>query len=256
MILAIDIGNSNIVVGELDDDRRILFQGRIRTDRKKTKEEILIELKTLFDIYKLPTDGAEGAILSSVVPTLTGVVREAVEILFGVRPLVVGRGIRTGLRIATDQPASVGSDLVVDAVAAAEEYPGLAAILDLGTATTCSVVDENRTYLGTIIMPGVAISQDALTERTAQLPCIRFEKPRHLIGKNTVESMQSGLIYGNAALVDGLAARLEEELGRRPRIIVTGGIAGLIVPHCRTELIYDPDLLLKGLWYIYQKNKS
>ncbi len=143
---------------------------------------------------------------------------------------------------------------MVDAVAATEEYSGMIAIFDMGTATTCSVVDEKRSYLGTLIMPGIKISQDALTERTSQLPYIRFEKPKHMIGKNTIESMQSGLIYGNAAMVDGLIERLEAEVGGEMTVVATGGIAGIIVPFCRKKIIYEPDLLLKGLWYIYHKN--
>ncbi|MDY5540565.1 MAG: type III pantothenate kinase, partial [Lachnospiraceae bacterium] len=220
------------------------------------KEEFLIELKTLMDVYKISFDSVEGVILSSVVPELTDVIGEGMAFLTGHKPMVVGRGIRTGIRIATDQPASVGADLVADAVAGAQEHEGPLLIFDLGTATTCLVVDGNRTYLGHIIMPGIRISQDALTERTSQLPHVRFEKPRHVIGKNTIESMQSGIIYGSAAMIDGLIDRLEQELGQKTTVLVTGGIAGIIVPHCRHEIIYDPNLLLKGLWYIYNKKES
>lgn len=254
MIAAVDIGNSNIVIGLMDEQRQVHFSGRIRTDRQKTKEEFMIELKTLLEIYHMTLDDVQGVIISSVVPGLTDVVRKGMEQLTGLNPLVVGRGIRTGIRIVTDQPASLGSDLVVDAVAATEEYSGMIAIFDMGTATTCSVVDEKRSYLGTLIMPGIKISQDALTERTSQLPYIRFEKPKHMIGKNTIESMQSGLIYGNAAMVDGLIERLEAEVGGEMTVVATGGIAGIIVPFCRKKIIYEPDLLLKGLWFIYHKN--
>lgn len=254
MIFAVDIGNSNIVIGLMDGERKIHFQGRIRTDRGKTKEEFLISLKTLLDLYQVSAKEVTGVIISSVVPSLTDVVKEGMTMLTGVRPLVVGQGIKTGIRIATDHPASLGSDLVVDAVAATEEYPGTVAIFDMGTATTCSVVDEKRSYLGTLIMPGVRISQDALAERAAQLPYIRFDKPKHMIGKNTVESMQSGLLYGNAAMVDGLIERVRAELGMEVTALATGGVAGLIVPYCRQRITYDPDLLLKGLWYLYYKN--
>ncbi len=254
MIAAVDIGNSNIVIGLMDEQRQVHFSGRIRTDRQKTKEEFMIELKTLLEIYHMTLDDVQGVIISSVVPGLTDVVRKGMEQLTGLNPLVVGRGIRTGIRIVTDHPASLGSDLVVDAVAATEKYSGMIAIFDMGTATTCSVVDEKRSYLGTLIMPGIKISQDALTERTSQLPYIRFEKPKHMIGKNTIESMQSGLIYGNAAMVDGLIERLEAEVGGEMTVVATGGIAGIIVPFCRKKIIYEPDLLLKGLWYIYHKN--
>lgn len=213
----------------------------------------MIELKTLLDIYHVTLEGVREIIFLG----RSGAHRCGARGYGsddGADTSVVGRGIRTGIRIATDQPASLGSDLVVDAVAAVEEYSGKIVIFDMGTATTCSVVDERRSYLGTLIMPGVKISQDALTERTSQLPYIRFEKPKHMIGKNTIESMQSGLIYGNAAMVDGLIERLEEELGAGITVLATGGIAGVIVPFCRKKIIYDPDLLLKGLWYIYHKN--
>ena len=201
----------------------------------------MVAVRTLLDIYHVRAEGADGVIISSVVPDLTDLVREGMAVLTGVKPLVVGQGIKTGIRIATDHPASLGSDLVVDAVAAAEEYPGPAAVFDLGTATTCSVIDRKRAYLGTLIMPGIGISQEALSERAAQLPHIRFERPKHLIGKNTVESMQSGLVYGNAAMIDGLIERIEEELHEKVTAIATGGAAKRIVPHCRREIVCDPD---------------
>jgi len=254
VIFAVDIGNSNIVIGLMDGQRHVCFSGRVRTDRQKTKEEFMIDIKTLLDIYHVSMEGVRGVIISSVVPEMTDIVYAGMKQLTGYKPLVIGMGIKTGIKIATDHPASLGSDLVVDAVAASEEYPGTLVIFDMGTATTCSVVDENRTYLGTMIMPGIRISQDALTERTSQLPYIRFEKPKRLIGRNTIESMQSGLIYGNAAMIDGLIERIEETLGKKVTAVATGGTAGIILPHCKKEIIYDPDLLLKGLWYIFHKN--
>lgn len=254
MIAVIDIGNTNIVIGFMKSKDEVTFSGRIRSDRQKTKEEFMIDLKMLMDIYKVTFEGIEGVIISSVVPVLTDVVSAGIEQMTGFTPMVVSQGMKTGICIATDHPASLGADLVVDAVAATEEYPGPYIIFDMGTATTCSVVDENKSYLGTLIMPGIKISQDALTERTSQLPYIRFEKPKHMIGKNTIESMQSGLIYGNAAMVDGLIDLLEEEMGRKATILATGGIACLVIPYCKHEIIYEPDLLLKGLWYIFHKN--
>ncbi len=259
MIFAVDIGNSNIVAGLMDKQRKVHFNGRIRTDRQKTREEFMIELKSLLDIYHISMKDIKGVIISSVVPELTDVVREGMTLLTGIKPIVVGYGIKTGIKIATDQPASLGTDLVVDAVAAVEEYGVMEgdsrtfAIFDMGTATTCSIVDD-RTYLGTMIMPGIRISQEALTEKTSQLPYIRFEKPEHLIGKNTMESMQSGLVYGNAAMVDGLIERIECTMGKEIMVIATGGIAGLIIPHCKRKILFDSDLLLKGLWYIFYKN--
>lgn len=254
MIFAVDIGNSNIVVGLMDHRQHIKFSGRIRSDRQKTKEEFMIEMRTLMDIYHVSLEGLQGVIISSVVPELTDVVREGMALLTGICPMVVGMGIKTGIKIATDHPASLGCDLVVDAVAACESYEGPLVIFDMGTATTCSVVSEERAYLGTLIMPGVKISQDALSERASQLPHIRFEKPKHMIGRNTIDSMQSGLLYGNAAMIDGLIERIEEEMETKVTVLATGGIAGLIITYCRKKIIYDPDLLLKGLWHIFYKN--
>ncbi len=254
MICAIDIGNSNIVIGLMNSPEDIIFTGRVRTNRNQTAEQFFVEVKGLFQAYEISLEGLSGVILSSVVPYMTDVVREAFLKLTGLNPYIVAHGTKTGIRIATDQPASVGSDLIVDAVAACESYKGPLIIFDLGTATTCSVVDTNRTYLGTLIMPGVRISQDALMEKAAQLPFFRLEKPRHVIGKNTTESMQSGLIYGNAAMIDGLIDRIEGELGTPVTAIATGGIAKLITPHCRHQLHEEPDLLLRGLWFLYQKN--
>lgn len=254
MIFTIDIGNSNIVIGLMDAEKNLVFSGRIRSDLQKTKEEFQKELQNLFhDTCPIMPSQAEGVILSSVVPMLTSIIRDAMANLTGRRPIVVGQDIATGLHIKMDHPKRVGTDLLVDAVAAASEHPGTIAIFDLGTATTCSIVDGNQTYQGTIIIPGVQISQKALSEKAAQLPHIRFDHPGRLIGKNTVESMQSGVIYGTAAMIDGLVERLEDELVEPITVIATGGIAGAIVPYCKRKVIYDPELLLKGLWYIYYK---
>ena len=256
MLCVVDIGNTNIVIGLMDDEGRLTFSGRVRPNRDKSVEEFVIEVKTLFDLYKVNTDRVKGAIISSVVPALTDVARSGIRDLMGTDPLVVDHGIKTGIRIAMDQPATVGSDLIVDAVGACEKYDGPLIIFDLGTATTCSVVDEDRTYLGTIIIPGVKTAQDALTQKAAQLPYISYKKPRHLLGRNTVESMQSGLIYGNAAMIDGLIDRVQEDLGRQATVIMTGGIGCVIAPFCRHKLVYEENLLLDGLWYIYQKNQK
>lgn len=256
MIATVDIGNSNIVIGLMDENKKLDFCGRIRSLRDKNMEEFVIELKTLLDVYQKTMSGVEGVIISSVVPELTDTVSRGMALLTGKKPFVVGRGTKTGVSIATDHPASLGADLVVDAVAASEEYSGPVIIFDMGTATTCSVVDENKTYLGTLIIPGISISLDALSSKASQLPYIHLEKPRHLVGKNTIESMQSGILYGNAAMLDGLIDRIEAEYGRSMTVVATGGIAGNIVPLCIHKIHYDPDLLLKGLWYIYQKNNK
>ncbi len=254
MLLAIDIGNSNIVAGLVNDDGKALYSERIPTNRGMSKDEAASWLEGFLKNEKSHRDGIDGAIISSVVPEVTDAVKEGAGLAAARPAMVIGAETKTGLTIDMDDPAKVGTDLIVDAVAAAEEYAGALVIFDMGTATTCSVVSADKRYLGTIIMPGAAIAQEALTQRASQLVPVAFETPDRLIGKNTMESMQSGLVYGNAAMVDGLIGRVEEAVGERATVIATGGIAGLIVPCCSRRIIYDPDLLLKGLWYIYHKN--
>lgn len=253
MILAIDIGNTNIVLGCAEDDK-ILFRERISTDQTATDLEYAANIKTALDMYSIDPSRITGGMISSVVPTITAVVGAAVRKLTGVTPKVVGPGIKTGLIIRIDNPAQLGSDLVVDAVAGINEYEPPLIIIDMGTATTFSVVDRARQYLGGVIMTGMAVSTDALNSRTAQLPKIAFEKPRRVIGTNTVDCMKSGIMYSTACAIDGMIDRIEEELGEKCTVIATGGLAGTVIPLCRKEIILDDDLLLKGLVLIYNKN--
>ena len=256
MILALDIGNTNIVIGYLSSEHDIPFVERLSTDRKKTAAEYAISIKTLLELSGLPMDEVEGAIISSVVPPITAMVVEAIRKVTGLQALVVGPGVKNGLRIKMDNPAQLGSDLVVDAVAASAAYPGPLIVVDMGTATTVSVLDEEKSYIGGMIIPGVRGSLDALVSRAAQLSNISIEAPRRLIGKNTVECMQSGIVYGSAACIDGLIDRIEAQLGRKATVIATGGLAGVVVPHCRHDVIVDDALLLKGLFLIYQRNRD
>lgn len=254
VILAIDIGNSNIVIGVVEASGRVLSPARIPTDRGMSEEEAAARLKSFLEECKKSADEIAGTVISSVVPELTDAVKAGAALVTGGKALVVGPTAETGLVFDMDDPSKVGADLIADAAAAAEEYAGPLAVFDMGTATTCSVVSADKTYLGTIILPGAGISQRALTEHASQLPAVRFGTPGRLLGKNTMESMQSGLVYGNAAMVDGLIGRVEDEVGEAVTAVATGGIAGLIVPYCRRRIIYEPDLLLKGLWYIYRKS--
>ena len=254
MILAIDIGNTNIVVGCIDDEK-IYFIERLSTVRTKTELEYAIDLKTVLDIYHIKRTDIEGCIISSVVPQITNVAKLAAEKILKKEPLVLGPGVRTGLNILLDNPGEMGADRVADAVAALTYYPIPLVIVDMGTATTVSVVDEKKRYLGGMILPGVRVSLDALTSRASQLSGISIEEPKRLIGKNTVDCMKSGILYGNAAAVDGIIDRIEEELGQKVTAIATGGMSKKIIPHCRREIIQDEDLLLKGLLVIYEKNK-
>lgn len=254
MLLAIDIGNTNIVIGCIKNDN-ILFNERVATDHKATDLEYAIRLKTIIEIHNIDRREIEAAVLSSVVPSVTGEVVRAVRKLFGIEPLVVEPGVKTGLRIMIDNPAQLGSDLVVDAVAGISFYTPPLVIIDMGTATTISVIDKDGSYRGGQIIPGMRTSLDALTSRAAQLSKVRLEKPAHVIGANTAECMQSGIMHYTASGIDGCIDRIEEELGYNCTVIATGGLSGLIVPLCRHEIIYDNDLLVKGLMVIYNKNK-
>ena len=254
MILAIDIGNTNIVVGCIDDEK-IYFIERLSTVRTKTELEYAIDLKTVLDIYHIKRTDIEGCIISSVVPQITNVAKLAAEKILKKEALVLGPGVKTGLNILLDNPGEMGADRVADAVAALTYYPVPLVIVDMGTATTVSVVDEKKRYLGGMILPGVRVSLDALTSRASQRSGISIEEPKRLIGKNTVDCMKSGILYGNAAAVDGILDRIEEELGQKVTAIATGGMSKKIIPHCRREIIQDEDLLLKGLLVIYEKNK-
>lgn len=255
MILAVDIGNSNIVTGCIDDNK-IFFEENIETSIRKTKLEYAIILKTLFELNDISPEDVDGAIISSVVPPLTNVIKSAITMTTDIDPLVIGPGIKSGIAIKMDDPRTVGSDLIATAAGAADEYGAPVIIIDIGTATTITMVDDSKAYIGGVIMPGAQVSVDSLASRTAQLPRISIEAPERIIGKNTIGSMQSGIIYGNASCIDGMIDRFVEEIGIKEPITVvaTGGLSKIIVPHCKKDIIIDQDLLLKGLRIIYNKN--
>ena len=254
MILAIDIGNTNIVVGCIDREKTYFIE-RLSTVRTKTELEYAVDLKTVVDIYHIKRTDIEGCIISSVVPQITNAVKLAAEKVLHKEPMVLGPGVKTGLNIMMDNPGQLGADLVANAVAGIHEYPLPLAIIDMGTASTVSVVDEKKHYVGGMIFPGMGVSLDALTARASQLSGISIEAPKRIIGKNTIECMKSGVIYSNAAALDGIVDRIEEELGQKITVVATGGLARKIVPHCRREILLDEDLLLKGLLIIYEKNR-
>lgn len=254
MVLAIDIGNTNIVIGCFDDGK-ILFIERVSTNHMATDLEYAATIKMALNVHEYSSSMLDGAIISSVVPSLTITIKKAIKKFADVEVMSVSPGIKTGLSIMIDNPAQLGSDLVVDAVAGINTYPVPQIIIDMGTATTVSVIDKNKNYIGTMIMTGVSTSADALTSRTAQLPKIAFETPHNLIGKNTVDSMRNGIMYANACAIDGITERIEEEIGEKCTVIATGGLAGVIVPLCKKNVILDDELLLKGLMIIYNKNK-
>lgn len=254
MILAIDVGNTNIVVGCIDD-LKTYFIERLSTNRTKTELEYAVDLKNVLDIYHIKKTEIEGCIISSVVPQITNIVKLAAEKILKKNAIVLGPGVKTGLNIMMDNPGQLGADQVAGAVAGISGYPVPLILIDMGTATTASVVNSKKQYVGGMILPGVGVSLDALTARASQLSGISIDAPRHVIGKNTIECMKSGVLYSNAAALDGIIDRIEEELGEKATVVATGGLAKKIVPHCKREIILDEELLLRGLLIIYEKNK-
>jgi type III pantothenate kinase len=254
MILVVDIGNSNVVIGGVEGEN-ILFEARLRTDATKTSDEYTIDLKSILDIYNADREGIEGCIIASVVPQVLNTFQTALMKLTGQKALVVGPGLKTGLNIAIDNPSQTGADLVVGAVAALREHKAPLIVIDMGTATTMVVLDKNGALIGGSISPGVKISLDALTGGTALLPGLQLDQPKRAIGRNTTDCMRSGIMLGTACMLDGMIQRMEEELGYQTTVIVTGGIAKFVVPMCRHEMIYDKDLLVKGLAALYRENK-
>ena len=254
MVLAIDIGNTNIVLGGFEGEK-ITFRTRLATSLDKGEAEYAVLIKSLLDIYGVDFGAIEGSIVSSVVPPMNNVMKGVLKFLTGKMPLVVGPGLKTGLNVVGGDAKSLGADLVVAAVAAIDKYAKPLVVIDMGTATTFSVIDENGAFRGGVIYPGVMVSFDALSRKTAQLPRISAEEPKHVINISTAESMQSGLIYGSAAMVDGLIDRISAEMGTEPTLVATGGMSTGIIPHCRHKITIDEDLLMNGLRIIYEKNK-
>lgn len=255
MILAIDIGNTNIVIGCISNEKT-LFVERLSTDTTKTELEYAISFKNVLELYHINPEELNGSIISSVVPPITNIIRDSVIKITGKKVMIIGPGVKTGLNILMDNPAQLGSDLVANAVAGIHEYPVPLIIIDMGTATTISIVDKNKNYIGGMIMPGIRVSSDTLTQRTSQLPKISLEPPKKLIGTNTIDCMKSGIVHGNAACIDGMVSRIQKDLGQKATVVATGGLAKTIVPLCDAEIILDDALLLKGLNYIYEKNRA
>ncbi len=253
MILAIDIGNSNIVFGGFED-KNLSFVARISTSPSKTEDEYSSDIKNLFALHGADACSVDGIVISSVVPILNRIMAKAVSFVFGVEPLIVGPGVKTGLNIHCDNPVSVGSDIICACVAVRDLYKTPALIVDMGTATKISVLNGKGAFEGVAIIPGVNMGLNALAEGTAQLPQVSLENPPSVIGKNTADSMRSGIVYGNASLIDGMIDRMTESVGEQASLYATGGMASMIIEHCKHELTVDPHLVLKGLLLIYLKN--
>lgn len=253
MLLAVDIGNSHIALGGYEKEN-LVFEARLLTEPNRTADQYAVELNQIMALYRIDPLLFSGIIISSVVPELCAPFQRALFKLTGVIPLMLGPGVKTGLNILIDNPAQLGADLVAGAVAAIAKYPLPCVIFDLGTATTISVIDQKGNFMGGMICAGVGIMLDALTTRTALLPHVSLETPDALIGKNTIHSMQSGLLYGSAAMLDGIADRLEKELDASPTLVATGGLANVVVPNCTHPFQVCDHLLLEGLRLIYEKN--
>ena len=253
MILTIDIGNSNIVIGGVENDE-IVFEARLRTESTKTSDQYCVDLKILMEVYGVNSKEIEGTIIASVVPQVLNSMRTAIQKLTGKVPLVVGPGLKTGLNILLENPGQTGADLVAADVAALREHKPPLILIDMGTATNISVLDKNGAHIGGCIVPGVKLSMDALTEGTALLPGLQLDQPKRAIGRNTIDAMRSGIMMGTACMLDGMVERMEAELGCKTTVVATGGIAKFIIPMCKTPMIYDKDLIIKGLAALYRDN--
>lgn len=255
MILVIDIGNTNIVLG-IYKDRELLHHFRLSTVRQSTVDEYGVLIHNIFHMSAIPVNEIEGVIISSVVPPMVHIIEEMCRKYIHKSPLIVGPGIKTGLNLRYENPREVGADRIVNAVAAVELYKGPLVVVDFGTATTFDCIDENGAYLGGLIVPGIGIATEALYQRASKLPRIELEKPKKVIGRNTVHAMQSGIIFGYAGQVDGIVGRIQKEM-KAPslKVVATGGLAELIASETSVIQKVNPLLTLEGLRLIYERNR-
>ncbi|SFA68783.1 pantothenate kinase [Acetitomaculum ruminis DSM 5522] len=254
MILAVSIENSEIVIGCFNE-KELLFKECFSTDLLRTDFEYAMQIKTLLELYKIKLDDIEGVIISSVVPPMYEKIKKSVQKLIKAPIKTVGPGMKTGINILMDNPAQIGSDMITMAVGALKSFQPPIVVINLGTATTLSVIDEKGNYTGGMIMPGVQISMEALVKNTSQLQKISMSSPKKLIGKNTVQCMESGIITGHAASIDGLIDRIKKEKPNEYSLVATGSFVNWIIPHCENNIKIDETLLLRGLKVIFDKNR-
>jgi type III pantothenate kinase len=252
MILALDVGNSNITVGAYNENE-LIFTARLKTDKLRTENQYAIELLDILKLY-IKDFSFSGAIISSVVPELTESIRSAVVDITAVEPIIIGPGIKTGLNIASNNAAEIGADLIAGAVGTFTKYPLPAIVIDLGTATKIYVVSDKKEFVGGMIAPGIRISMDALSKECSQLPTVSLNTPKKAISLNTTESMQSGIVFGFAAMIDGMLKRYINEYGQVKTIVATGGLSKPIIKNCENDILLDENLILDGLRAIYSKN--
>ncbi len=255
MILTIDMGNTHIELGMIEDSK-ILFSERIATDLNKTSSEYAVLIDSLLSIREVDIDKVDGAILSSVVPPLTYEIKEAVKKVVKKAPFIVSAGIKTGLNIKIDSPQTLGADILVGCVATKYLYSYPAIVIDMGTATTIVAIDQSGDFIGGAVLPGIGISLNALSNEASKLPKINIDVPDKVICTTTEECMQSGIVFGQASLLDGMINKMEKEIGAKCTVVATGGLARLIIPHCERDIILDNELNLKGLDILYRKNKE
>ncbi|HTJ80258.1 MAG TPA: type III pantothenate kinase [Polyangiaceae bacterium] len=255
MLLAVDVGNTNVSFGVLENGK-LVHHMRSESARQRTSDEYAIVVRQMMQLYDIAPASIDAAIVASVVPALTDTMVGFIKRAFGIEPIVVGPGVKTGMPILYEDPREVGADRIVNAVAGYEWAKGSVIVVDFGTATTFDCVSKKGEYMGGVIVPGVQISADALFARAARLHRVDFAVPPRAIGKNPTQSMQSGIVYGYAALVDGLCDRLKKEMGDSPRVIATGGLASLICKETKHVELVDHDLTLTGLWLIHKRNAA
>lgn len=255
MLLAIDMGNTQTVVGLLEGPE-LAHHWRFATDRARTADQYRLLLDGFFALEGIQTDAVSGVVISSVVPLATEALRVAADLFDSAEVLIVGPGIKTGMPILIDNPKEVGADRIVNSVAARETYGTPVVVVDFGTSTNFDVVSREGEYLGGAIAPGLEVSMDALVAATAALRRVALEPPRSAVGKGTVEAIQSGLLYGHAGLVDGIMGRILADLGPDTSTVATGGLAPVIVPHCRTVDLIDEFLTLSGLRLLWDRNRG
>ena len=253
MILVADIGNTNMEIGFFDGDRFVTSE-RLSTNHEKTDMEFAMDISFILQLSGIDSEQIDGAIVSSVVPPVNHRFQSAVKKAVGRKPLLVEPGIKTGLKIKIDDPAQLGADMDVASVGAIEKYGSPLIIIDMGTATTYSYIDSTEAFCGAAIMPGVNTSLESLIAHASLLPKIDFVAPKHVIMKNTIGSMQSGLIYGEAARIDGMIKKIREDVRTDARVIATGGLAPVILPHVDSEVTLDNELVMEGLRVIYERN--
>lgn len=255
MIFTVDIGNTTITMGLFTPEGELLFRGSIKTDKNKTPDQIAIDVLDMFRLKQSDVRSVTGAVISSVVPPMTSAMADAIRQLCGVRPMLMGPGVKTGMNILAEIHNQLGSDIVAYSVAALQKYPAPIIVIDMGTATTLSYLGKN-TYEGCVIAPGVRIALEALSGRAAELPHISIEAPASIMGRSTIDAMRAGVVYGNAGMIDSLIQRMEEAAGPAATVVMTGGNAGPILKHCKRDIIFDENLIIDGLYYLYQKNQD